>query len=133
MTVFLLSNSDVFFPLSFLIYTDYNLILAAICLVFYHQICCWGFSAGSEGRVSAHNAGDPGLIPQQGRALGEGNDNPLRYCCLENSMDRGAWWATVHGVINSQTRLSNFTFFLSFTLDADFLFLYYENSDESNQ
>ena len=42
------------------------------------------------------------------------NDNPLQYSCLENSMDGGAWWATVHGVAKSQTRLSNFIFFLSF-------------------
>ena len=45
---------------------------------------------------------------------GEGNGNPLQYSCLENPMDRGAWWATVHGVATSQTRLSNFTF--TFTL-----------------
>ena len=44
---------------------------------------------------------------------GEGNVNPLQYSCLENSMDGGAWWATVHGARKSQTRLSNFTFFLS--------------------
>ena len=41
---------------------------------------------------------------------GEGNDNPLRYSCLENPMDRGAWWATVHGITKSQTRLSNTLF-----------------------
>ena len=44
---------------------------------------------------------------------GEGNSNPLQYSCLENSMDGGAWWAAVHGVTKSQTRLSDFTFFLS--------------------
>ena len=44
------------------------------------------------------NAGDLGLIPGLGRSPGEGNGNPLQYFCLENSMDRGAWWATVHGV-----------------------------------
>ena len=44
-----------------------------------------------------------------GRSPGEGNGNPLQYCCLENPMDGGAWSATVHGVTNSQTRLSNFT------------------------
>ena len=47
------------------------------------------------------NAGDEGLIP------GEGNGNSLQYFCLENSMGRRAWWATVHGVAKSQTRLSN--------------------------
>ena len=52
------------------------------------------------------NTGDPGLIPGSGRSPGEGNGNPLQYSCLENSMDRGSWWATVHGVAKSQTRLS---------------------------
>ena len=45
-----------------------------------------------------------------GRSPGEGNGNPLQYSCLENSMDGGAWWATVHGVTKSQTRLSDLTF-----------------------
>ena len=54
-------------------------------------------SGSSDGNESACNAGDPGLIPELGRSPGEGNGNPLRYSCLENSMDRGAWWATVHG------------------------------------
>ena len=44
------------------------------------------------------NAGDGGLIPGSGRSPGEGNGNPLQSSCLENSMDRGAWWATVHKV-----------------------------------
>ena len=46
---------------------------------------------GSDGKVSAYNAGDPGSIPGLGRSLGEGNGNPLQYSCLENSMDGGAW------------------------------------------
>ena len=49
------------------------------------------------------NAGDVGSIPGLGRCLGEGNGNPLQYSCLENSVDGGAWWATVHGVAKSQT------------------------------
>ena len=52
------------------------------------------------------DAGDAGLIPGSGRAAGGGNDNTLQYSCLENSMHRGAWWATVHGVAKSQTQLS---------------------------
>ena len=69
-----------------------------------------GFSGGSEVKVSASNAGDLGLIPGLGRSPGEGNGNPAQYSCLENPIDRGAWWATVHGVAKSQTRLSDFTF-----------------------
>jgi len=60
-----------------------------------------GFSGGSDSRESACNAGDLGLIPKLGRSPGEGNGNPLQYSCLENSMDRGAWRATVYGVPNS--------------------------------
>ena len=55
------------------------------------------------------NAGDTGLIPGSGRSPGEGNDKPLQYFCLGNSMDRGAWQATIHGVAESQTQLSNNT------------------------
>ena len=54
-----------------------------------------------------HLAGDLGLIPGLGRFPGERNGYPLQCSCLENSMDRGAWWATVHGVAKSQTRLSD--------------------------
>ena len=53
------------------------------------------------------DASDVGCILESGRSPGEGNGNPLQYSCLGNAMDRGAWWATVHGVANSQTRLSN--------------------------
>ena len=60
-----------------------------------------GFPGGSEGKESACIAGDLGLIPGLGRSPGEGNSNPLQYYCLENPMDRGAWWATVHGVVKS--------------------------------
>ena len=61
----------------------------------------------SDGKESACNAGDLGLIPGLGRASRGGYDNPLLYSCLENPMDRGAWRATVHGVTESQTRLSD--------------------------
>ena len=60
-----------------------------------------GFPGDSEVRNLSANAGDSGSIPGLGRSLGEGNGNPLQYSCLENPMDRGAWWATVHGVKNS--------------------------------
>ena len=56
------------------------------------------FPGGRDGKVSAYNAGDPGLIPGSGRSSGGGNGNPLQYSCLETPMDRGPWWAMVHGV-----------------------------------
>ena len=65
-----------------------------------------GFPSISAGKESACNAADPGLIPGWGRCPGEGNSNPFQYSFLENPMDRGAWWATVHGVTKSQTWLS---------------------------
>ena len=74
----------------------------------------YSFPGGSVGKESACNAGDPGSIPGLGRSPGEGNGNPLPYSCLENRMDRGAWWATVHGVIKSWTRLSYVTFTFHF-------------------
>ena len=69
----------------------------------------YSFPGGSEVKASACNAGDLGLIPGSGRSPGEGNGNPLQYSCLENPMDWGAWWATVHRVAKSRTRLSDFT------------------------
>ena len=73
----------------------------------YFYLTVQGFPDGSDGQESACNAGDPSSIPESGRSPGEGNGNPLQYSCLENSMDRGAWQATVHGVAKSQTRLSD--------------------------
>ena len=57
-----------------------------------------GFPRSSVGKDSACRASDPGSFPGLGRSPGEGNSNPPQYSCLENPMDRGAWWATVHGV-----------------------------------
>ena len=57
-----------------------------------------GFLGGSVVKNLPANAGEAGLIPGQGRSPGEGNGNPLQYSCLGNPMDRGAWWAAVHGV-----------------------------------
>ena len=66
-----------------------------------------GFTDGSGGKESSCNARDPGSIPGLGRSPGDGKGHPLQYSCLENSMDRGAWQITVHGVTKSQMRLSN--------------------------
>ena len=68
----------------------------------------FAFPGGSEGKESVSSTGDPGLIPGSGRSSGEGNGNPLKYSCLENPMDGGAWQATVHGVAKSRTRMSDF-------------------------
>ena len=73
-----------------------------------------GFPGSLDGKASAYNVGDPGLIPGSGRSPGEGNGNPLQHSCLENPMDQGAWWATVCGVAKSQTRLSDFSSLLHF-------------------
>ena len=61
----------------------------------------WDFPSGSEGKESAYSVGDLGLMPGLGRSPGERNGCPLQYSCLENSMDRGAWWATAYGVTES--------------------------------
>ena len=83
-------------------------------------------------KESACSAGDLGLIPGSGRSPGEGHGYPLQYSCLENPMDRGAWQATIHGIIKSQTRLSNisflfFSFMVSLKLKVTLLF-YKRNS-----
>ena len=74
------------------------------------------FLVGSDGKESACNTRDPGLIPWLGRLPGEGNGHPLQHSCLENSMDRGAWRATVHGVTKSQTRPELLTHFQDINL-----------------
>ena len=73
------------------------------------------FPGGSEVKVSAWNAGNPGSIPGLGRSPGD-----LQYSCLENPMEGGAWWATVHGVEKSRTRLSDFTHSLTLKLSMTF-------------
>ena len=71
-----------------------------------------GFPGGSDGKESWLQCRRPRFNPWVGKIPGEGNGNPLQYSCLEDPMDRGAWWATVHGVAKSWTRLSNFTHFM---------------------
>ena len=74
---------------------------------FHSSYMCMSFPGGSEVKASACNAGDLGSIPGSAGSPGEGNGNPLQYSCLENPMDGGAWWATVHGVTKSRTWLSD--------------------------
>ena len=68
-----------------------------------HGVTRVGFPGGSDGKASPCNVVVPGSILGLGRSSGEGNDNPSQYPCLENPMDGGAWYATVHGVAESQT------------------------------
>ena len=89
-----------------------------------HSFLWLSFPGGSEVKASTCNAEDLGSIPGAGRSPGEGNGNPLQYSCLGNSMDGGAWWATVHGVPKNWTRLSDFIFF--FTHWLPFNFIYWE-------
>ena len=96
---------------------------------------CWlirrsDFPGSSVVKESACNVGDMGLIPGLGRSPAEGNGNPLQYSCLENYMDRGAWWTTVHGVTKSWIRLTDFHFqgdLVSFLYEflSSFFFLYH--------
>ena len=68
---------------------------------------CSGFPGDSVVENPPASAGDIGSIPGSGRSPGEGNGNPLKYSCLENPMDRGAWWAIVYVVAKSRAQLSN--------------------------
>ena len=80
-------------------------------LSFYNVPVGTGASLGGpDGKESICNAGDVGSIPGSGRSPGEGNDHPLQYSCLRNSMDRGAWWAAAHGVTKDQTPLRTHTY-----------------------
>ena len=74
------------------------------------SVSTFGFPCGSDGKESACSVGDLGSIPGSGQSPGKGNGCPLQYSGLENSIDRGAWQATVHGLAKSQTQLSYFHF-----------------------
>ena len=65
------------------------------------------FSDDSVVKNLPANAGDTVSIPELGRSPGEGNGNPLQYSCLENPMDRGVWWAAVHGIAKNWTQFSD--------------------------
>ena len=94
----------------------WDLVLTIFRWAFVHR----SFPGGSEVKASACNAGELGSFPGSGRSPGEGNGNSLQYSCLENPMDRGAWWATVHGIAESDTteRL-HFHFSLSLDIEVD--------------
>ena len=80
-----------------------------------------GFPGGSDSKESTCNARDLGLIPGSGGSLGEGHGSPFQYSHLENPRDRGAWWATVHGITKSWKQLSDLTHkFQSIWLSQDF-------------
>ena len=87
------------------------------------SLAFYRFPGGSDSKASARDAGDLGSIPGLGRSPEKGNGNPLQYSYLENSMDGGVWWATVHGVTKSRTRLSDFTHSLRYT-EKMFLFFF---------
>ena len=86
------------------------------------------FPGGSDSKESACNSGDLGLSPWSGRSPGEGNGSPLQYSCLENSMDRGAWQATVYGVRKSCTKLSDFH---TFTFTCIICYIYKTDNKDS--
>ena len=94
---------------SFLHFFWYICILTHVYFYINTQTCTytWGFPTGTDSKESACNAGDLGSILGSGRSPREGNGNLLQYFCLENPMDRGAWWAIVRGVAKSQTQLSD--------------------------
>ena len=71
-----------------------------------------GFPDGSDSKESALSVGDQGSIPESGRSTGERNGNPLQQSRLENPMDRGAWWATVHGVTKNEQLTLLFTIWI---------------------
>ena len=88
--------------------------IALLVFFFYYETCSLqrysraslvtlGFPGGSDGKESVCNVGDLTSISVWGRSPKEGNGYPLQYSCLENSMDRGTWWATDNGVTKSQT------------------------------
>ena len=97
-------NLKISIPLDAVLFSNMDYLIICVCIQFQ------GFPGSSDCKESACNTRDLGLIPGSGRCPGEGNGNPLQYSCLENSMDRGAWWTIVHGVTKSLTQLSNFRF-----------------------
>ena len=86
---------------------SFSIIPSKSILEFFYLLNTMSFPDGSDGKESACNAGDLGLIPGSGRSPGDGNGNPLQFSCLEKPMDRGVWRAIILGVAKSWTWLSN--------------------------
>ena len=124
------------FSKSYLKFYQAMLRINSFCMAFVielESIKCWASLVAQRVKASACNVGDLSSIPGLGRYPGERNGNPFQYSCLENPMDREAWWATVHGVAKSQTRLSDFTFTFFFLLDeicTEFLFLCFSSDGQ---
>ena len=93
-TLYAINNYNIFIYI--LTYYNYNILYIYVYFKLVYDTL--GFPGDSDGKESACNMGIPSLIPGLGRSPGEGNGYPLQYSCLENSMDRRAWWATVYGV-----------------------------------
>ena len=91
-------------PVSLIFQNSFGLYYSEICIFLFWKSFSF-LKNSSVGKKSACNAGDPGLITGSGRSPGGGHGNPLQYSCLENPIDRGAWWAAFHGVAKSQTQL----------------------------
>ena len=91
----------------YIIYVLYLLYIMYMCYVYIIYNMCYYTSHGSDGKESVYSVRDLGLIPGPRRSPGEGNGNPLQYSCLENPMDRVAWWVTVYVDTKSRSRLSS--------------------------
>ena len=78
-----------------------------VCKILLNNVCMFSFPGSLDSKESACKVGDPGSILGLRRFPGEGNGNPLQYSCLENPMDREAWWAMVHGVTKNWTSLND--------------------------
>ena len=112
------------------LWLQHNLLVISLwaCGSFWQEfflLCCL---SGLVGKESACNAGDWGLIPGLGRSPGEGNGNPLQYSCLENSVDRGAWQAALHGITKNWTWLCDFFVLLSYRTSFYYLLIYHSLS-----
>ena len=100
-------------------------------LSYIYDVLDTGFPGVSDGKESSCNVGDLASIPGLGRPPGEGNSCTLQYSCLENSLDRGAWQVTVHGLTKSWTQVNEFQFHFSLVLETLWeIFLTSESNEE---